>query len=58
MKHESPSPRERWLSWLGTLGDLARLRIHSWTIALGPLLAVALWRLLTRLGAGPGPDGR
>ena len=27
MKHESPSPRERWLSWLGTLGDLARLRI-------------------------------
>lgn len=40
------------------LGDLARLRIHAWTIALGPLLAVALWRLLTRLGAGPGPDGR
>jgi hypothetical protein len=40
------------------LGDLAHLRAHALTIALGPLLAVAVWRLLARLGPGPDKDGR
>jgi hypothetical protein len=40
------------------LGGLGRLRVHSWTIALGPLLAVAIWRLFARLGSGPERDGR
>jgi peptidoglycan/LPS O-acetylase OafA/YrhL len=40
------------------LGGLALLRVHSWTIALGPLLAVAVWRLLTRLRSAPHRDRR
>lgn len=27
------------------LTDLARLRWHAWTLALGPLVAVAIWRV-------------
>lgn len=30
--------------------DLAALRWHSWTLALGPLLLVAIWRGFGRLG--------
>jgi thiamine transporter ThiT len=34
------------------LRDLAALRWHSWTLALGPLLVVAIWRGLWRFGTG------
>ena len=27
MTPDPANPRERWLSWLGTLGDVARLRV-------------------------------
>ena len=35
----------------GYLRGLATLRWYSWVLALGPVVIVALWRILTRWGA-------
>lgn len=35
------------------LADLVHVRWYAWTVALGPLAAVAIWRLF-RYGATPG----
>lgn len=34
------------------IADLLRVRLHAWTLVLGPVLVIAVWRLLNALLGG------